>query len=403
MRLTRAGLLLAIGVLGASTFAAAQSTGGTIRGHVTDGGGLAVPGATVTVVSPNLQGERVTVTSSNGDYILTLLPPGTYKAIFQLSGFQRVEREAVLAPTQVLPIDITFSPEQVEETVNVVGTTANMLSRTAQVATSFPQTLISALPTNRDLSSSLLLAPAVHQTGPNGAYSIGGSFSFENQFMINGVSVVDNLRGQPYDLYVEDAIQETSVASSGISAEYGRFTGGVVNVVTKSGGNQFSGSLRDTLQNDKWRAYTPFDQAAIAKDAAHADTRVDSTIPTYEYTFGGPAYKDRLWFFTSGRAQSSESARTLVYTTHSLCVHRRVQAVRIQRHLFAEPQSPRAGGVHRQQRHAEERDAERQYVDGPEQPLRRGSAAEPVHDQLQRRGRGRISSSRPGCRPVTRR
>jgi len=344
MRLTRAGLLLAIVMLGAATFAAAQSTGGTIRGHVTDGGGLAVPGATVTVVSPNLQGERVTVTSSNGDYILTLLPPGTYKAIFQLSGFQRVERDAVLAPTQVLPIDITFSPEQVEETVNVVGTTANMLSRTAQVATSFPQTLISTLPTNRDLSSSLLLAPAVHQTGPNGAYSIAGSFSFENQFMINGVSVGDNLRGQPYDLYVEDAIQETSVASSGISAEYGRFTGGVVNVVTKSGGNQFSGSLRDTLQNDKWRAYTPFDQAAIAKDAAHADTRVDSTIPTYEYTFGGPAYKDRLWFFTSGRVQSSESARTLVVTnipyvftdqskrfefngTYSLNPNHRVQAV----------------------------------------------------------------------------
>ena len=67
MRLTRAGLLLAIVMLGAATFAAAQSTGGTIRGHVTDGGGLAVPGATVTVVSPNLQGERVTVTSSNGD------------------------------------------------------------------------------------------------------------------------------------------------------------------------------------------------------------------------------------------------------------------------------------------------------------------------------------------------
>ena len=72
--------------------------------------------------------------------------------------------------------------------------------------------------------------------------------------MINGVSVSDNLRGQPYDLYIEDAIQETTVATAGISAEYGRFSGGVVNVITKSGGNLFSGSFSDSLPNDKWRA-----------------------------------------------------------------------------------------------------------------------------------------------------
>ena len=76
----------------------------------------------------------------------------------------------------------------------------------------------------------------------------------ENLFLINGVTVSENLRGQPYDLYIEDAIQETTIATAGISAEYGRFGGGVVNVITKSGGNLFSGSFRDTLLNDDWRA-----------------------------------------------------------------------------------------------------------------------------------------------------
>ena len=68
----------------------------------------------------------------------------------------------------------------------------------------------------------------------------------------------------PYDLYIEDAIQETTVAIAGVSAEYGRFGGGVVNVITKSGGNQFAGSFRDTLNNDNWRTLTPFETGQLA-------------------------------------------------------------------------------------------------------------------------------------------
>jgi carboxypeptidase family protein/TonB-dependent receptor-like protein len=346
MRLTRLGLLLAAAFFVAHT-ANAQSTGGTIRGRLTDTSGMATPGATVSVTSANLQGARVTTTSQNGDYLLSLLPPGAYHVTFELAGFQSVQRDVYLAPTEVLPMDVSFNLAAIEETIQVVGTSASILSRTAQVTTSFPQPLIATLPTNRDLSSSLLLAPSVHQTGAGGGYSIAGSVSFENLFMINGVSVVDNLRGQPYDLYVEDAIQETSVATSGVSAEYGRFTGGVVNVVTKSGGNLFSGSLRDTLQNDKWRAYTPFETRSIALDPAHKETRVDHTVPTYEYTLGGPALRDRLWFFTSARMQTQETARTLVGTgipyvfsenakryelngTYSLKSNHRIQAVLIE-------------------------------------------------------------------------
>jgi hypothetical protein len=346
MRLSRAELLLTLALFGAARLAGAQSTAGTIRGHVSDAGGLSVPGATVTVTSPNLQMPRLAVSSENGDYIFTLLPPGPYRAQFELTGFQTVERDITLAPTQVLPLDVVFNPAKVEESIDVVGASANVLGRTAQVATSFQQTLISALPMNRDVSSTMLLAPGVHQTGPNGAYTIAGSVSFENHFMVNGVSVVENLRGQPYDMYVEDAIQETTVASAGVSAEYGRFTGGVVNIITKSGGNRFSGSFRDTLQNDKWRALTPFEDTQLKANPALKDTRVAKTVPAYEYTFGGPAMKDRLWFFTAGRAQEQQTARATVDTnipyiytidskrfefngTYSLSANHRVQGVYI--------------------------------------------------------------------------
>src|SRR6185436_13831288 len=158
------------------------------------------------------------------------------------SGFGRQQRAVNLAATQTLPINITMGPAELNETVNVVGRAADVLTQTAQVATNFKQDVIEMLPTNRTIDASILRAPAVHPSGPNGAYSIGGAMSFESLFMVNGVNVGENLRGQPFALYIEDAIQETTVSTSGISAEYGRFSGGVVNVITKSGTNLFSGS-----------------------------------------------------------------------------------------------------------------------------------------------------------------
>ena len=310
MRFIKAGLWFSAAMLVTTSIASAQSTTGTISGRVIDAQQLPVPGVTVNAESPNLQGIRTAVTSENGDYIITLLPSGAYKISFELSGFQRQERNVTLAPTQVLPVDAVMGPAAVSETVEVVGRSADILTQTAQVATNFKQDLIATLPTTRDINATLLLAPAIHPTGPSGNYSISGSMSFDNLFLVNGVTVNETLRGQAQNLYIEDAIQETTVASAGISAEYGRFSGGVVNVITKSGGNVFTGSFRDTLNNDDWRDLVPKRDG----DTFANDTKIDKVVPTYEYTFGGPVMKDRLWFFTAGRLQKQESNRQLVIT-----------------------------------------------------------------------------------------
>jgi carboxypeptidase family protein len=314
MRVKHVGLLVVLAIVLSAWIANAQSTTGTISGHVSDSQGLALPGVTVTVASPNLQGVRSTVTSEIGDYVISLLPPGNYTVSFDLSGFQKTEKQVILAPTQTLPVDASMGPAALTEQVTVVGTPAHVLTQTAQVATNLDQDLIATLPTNRDLNAAVLQAPAVHATGPNGAYSIAGSTSFESLFMVNGVAITENLRGTPYTLYIEDAVQETTVAVGGVSAEYGRFSGGVVNLITKSGGNIFSGSFRDSMNNDKWRTLTPFETSAIAADPAHKELRVDKTVPAYEYTFGGPVVKDRLWFFTAGRLQNQSQGRTLNFT-----------------------------------------------------------------------------------------
>ena len=101
----------------------------------------------------------------------------------------------------------------------VVGQAADVLTRTAQVATNFKQEVVATLPTNRDINATLLMAPAVHPTGPSGAYSIAGALSYESLFMVNGVTANENVRGQACNLYIEDAIEETVVATDGVSAE----------------------------------------------------------------------------------------------------------------------------------------------------------------------------------------
>ena len=180
------------------------------------------------------------------------------------------------------------------------------------------------------------MAPGVHPTGPAGAFSFGGSVSFENLFLLNGVSINENIRGQAFDTAIEDAIQETTVANGGVSAEFGRFSGGVVNIITKSGGNRFSGSFRESLNNDKWRTLTPFETERLATTP---EPRIDNVVPTYEYTLGGPIMRDRLWFFTSGRLRDESQGRTLDRHRRAVRVQGGAAALRGQGHVLAQPDS----------------------------------------------------------------
>jgi Carboxypeptidase regulatory-like domain/TonB-dependent Receptor Plug Domain len=287
----------------------AQVPTGTISGKVRDQQGLAIPGATITATSPNLQGERTVVSSESGDYVIPLLPPGDYTVTVERSGFQTVKRTMAVAGTQVVAMDLTLTLGGLNEEVTV-SSTAAPFTETATIATGYRQELMETLPSSRTLAAAVLLAPNVHATGPNntngadGSIAIAGAMSFDSLYMVNGVAVTENVRGQPFTLFIEDAIQETTVSTGGISAEYGRFGGGLVNAITKSGGNSFSGSYRQSFNNDNWRTVSPFP----------GETKLDKVVPTYEYTLGGPILRNNLWFFTAGRFQKQEQARQTVAT-----------------------------------------------------------------------------------------
>ncbi len=292
--------VLLIGFAAAPLFA--QMPTGTISGHASDGK-LPLPGVTVTVTSPNLQGARTTVTNENGDYTLPFLPPGDYRARFELQGFQTIDTTVKVNAAQTQRVNATMPQAKVAEEVTVTGS-YETISNSGTASTTYDKSLIEKLPVARTLNSAVLLtAGAVTNPGANNNIQIAGAPSYENLFMINGVAVMDNVRGTPTPLYIEDAVQETTTAVSDVSAEYGRFTGGVVNMLTKSGGNEFHGSLRDTMTNDKWTAKTP-------KTTAQ---RLDKINNQYEGTLGGYFWKDHLWFFGAWRqVHTKASAQTYV-------------------------------------------------------------------------------------------
>jgi hypothetical protein len=277
----------------------AQNPTGTLTGHVTDGK-TALPGVTVIISSPNMQGTRTAVTTVAGDYILTFLPPGEYKVRFELQGFQTLETSIKVSAAQTSKLDAEMPAAKVAEEVTVTGS-YETIAATQQASTTYEAALVGKLPLARDMLTYIFMSPAVTENGPGGAPVMGGGNSFDNLFMINGVTVNENVRGSLTNLFIEDAIQESTTTISGVSAEYGRFAGGLVNTLTKSGGNQFSGSFRDTVRNNYWTEPTPLTTPA---------NRADKRLETYEATLGGFMWKDHIWFFGAWRKATTSAAAT---------------------------------------------------------------------------------------------
>jgi outer membrane receptor protein involved in Fe transport len=306
MRITTRSLALFALCFLVGTAAFAQGTTGNLVGTVAAGDGSVLPGVTVTISSPSLQATRTVVTGDTGGYSFAALPPGDYTVSFELAGMQTVTKKLRVNLAQTSRGDVDLKPAAVSEAITVTASAPAALE-TTEISANFSGDTIAELPTlNRTIATAALLAPGVNDAGPNKQIVISGAQSFDNLFLVNGVVVNENLRGQPHDLFIEDAVQETTVLSGGaISAEYGHFTGGVVSTLTKSGGNEFMGSLRDSLRNDTWKAKTDFPGEA---------NHIDDISSTYEGTFGGRILRDRLWFFGAGRKEKTTESRETVET-----------------------------------------------------------------------------------------
>jgi outer membrane receptor protein involved in Fe transport len=301
------GCVLALSAMLGGHAAAQGMQTGNLSGTIVSSDGLTLPGATVTVTSPALIGTRSAVTDVNGNYIIRGLPPGRYDIVIEFPGLAPVNETVTVPLGDTARLDATLAMGALAETVTVTAETASVLA-TTQTGENYRHEDIDRLATPRTLSGIATLAPGLTDNAPNaGQVTIGGAFAYDNVFLIDGVDVNDNLFGTANNLFIEDAIEETQVITSGISAEYGRFMGGVVNAITRSGGNDFRGSYRLNLANPAWTRQTPFERERDID-------RPSNLSQFHEWTIGGPVVRDRLWFFNAGRFEDSELQRTFPET-----------------------------------------------------------------------------------------
>ena len=290
---------------------------GTLIGSVKSSDGIALSEAAVVISSPALQGQRTAETDVNGNYVVATLPPGTYTVRIAKSGLSPVELTARVPLGGTATADAILSVAAVAETLLVEGVTPPAVTA-IQTSANITAAEVNVLPMGRTpfLIAELMPGLTTNTPSPN-QLTISGGFAYDNVFLIDGVDVNDNLLGTVNDLYIEDAIGEVQVLTSGIPAEYGRFSGGVVNIITKSGSNRFDGSYRTTFSRPSWTSETPFERSNNIErgQPTAANPFLRNKLSHFsELTAGGPVVRDRVWFFGAGRFENSSTSGTMPAT-----------------------------------------------------------------------------------------
>src|SRR5437667_10045089 len=252
----------ALGALLVTTPAMAQAPTGTILGGVKDAQGGVIPGATVTATNLGTQYSRSAVTDGAGEYALRLLPVGNYKVEVTIPGFKNFSQTGiVLEVGRNARVDATIELGTVSETVAVVGDSPLVDTASASLARTVGQNEVLNLPlVNRDLYQLLSITGGVTSNtssnslgGPEQVTMINGSGAAQMgtvNFQLDGGNNTAGLRGTGNPAPNPAAVQEFRVLTNGYAAEYGRYSAGVVDIVTKSGTNQFHGAAFDFIRNE---------------------------------------------------------------------------------------------------------------------------------------------------------
>jgi hypothetical protein len=296
-RIVRAALVaqaaIALAALVLAPGVARAAVTGSISGVVTDGAtGKKLAGVTVTVTSPALQGEQTEFTDADGHWIITELPPGEYLVRFYFANLN-IERPGVFVqPDKTLAVNVVVPTQKAEvKTVRIVETAPNVDVGNTQVQTAITNELVRNTPVaGRTYQSVLTMAPGSATDAVGNSFN--GATGPENNFLIDGVNTTDPAFGLIGTQLSLEFIGETEIITGGYNAEYGRATGGVVNVITKSGSNNFHGDI--------WFNVTPFQlQANLVGRLGEAITTRAHTKYAFDVGFdlGGPIVKDKVWFY----------------------------------------------------------------------------------------------------------
>src|SRR5579859_2861151 len=293
---------------GASTFA--QTFRGTILGSVTDSSGAAVPGATVTIKNVDTGLVRTVTSSDDGSYAAPELPIGTYSVSVEKAGFKLgVVTGIKVEVSSERRADVALQIGQSAQSVEVLGEELPMVESTSNTLGGIVESkIVTSLPVNgRDYQKLIFLVPGVtgspdqitDSPGSFGIFSVNGARGRANNFLLDGTDMNDGYRndpaineagvfGTPATILPVAAIAELHVASN-FEAEYGRSAGAVVNIVTKSGTNQYHGTASEFFRNNALDARNFFNNTSLPQNPFHNNQ--------FGGSLGGPIIKDKTFFF----------------------------------------------------------------------------------------------------------
>ena len=278
---------------------------GSILGYVRDSSGAVLPNATLTVTQTSTGYTRTATTDGSGQYSILALPPGSYRLTASMAGFENGVIDNInLSVNDALKFDFALKVGNVNQSVSVDASTVQVDTASTSMGTTINSSQILAMPLNgRSYLDLLSLQPGVAPTNTNGGYndrapasglytssgnvSTDGMPEFANAFLVNGADVNETKNMGAGLIPDADSVQEFRLITNSFSAEYGKFTGSVMNTVTKSGTNSFHGTLFEFYRNQKLDAINYFDS-----------TKAELKRHQYGGVLGGPIWKDRLFTFT---------------------------------------------------------------------------------------------------------
>jgi hypothetical protein len=284
--------LAAVALLG--VFAVAQTPTGTVQGSVTDSTGAAIQGASITIVRTATNETRVVSSDSAGRFTIPFVQPGSYTVTVAASGFRSAKQENIVVEVAgTRPVDFKLDVGTVSQSVQVSATTENLDVSSSSLGQTIQSETLLELPDNgRNPFDFAQLVPGVNNTGNASTPHIGGSRNGNNEQQIDGMSNIlpENNVGNNSSAYtpIMDSVQEVNVQTSVLPAEYGRFSGGTISLITKGGGNEFHGTLFEFAENQAFFA-KPFGSGTAPKP------------DMYRYqsggTIGGPIVHNKAFFF----------------------------------------------------------------------------------------------------------
>jgi hypothetical protein len=287
--------ILAISLLLAPVAFSQSRDSGAIRGVVKDDQNVPLPGVNVTLTSPNLMGTRASVTDPDGEFRFPALPPGDYKLMLELAGFGTVVREKLrVTTTATMTLEVQMKAAAVSEEITVTAESPTVDVKSTETASvTLSNEILRNIPYNQFTSDIVNLAPGVTSD-----VAYGASQSTGIAYTMDGVNVADPDAGSAWVFSDHNIIEEAKIMGVGLPAEYGNFTGVIFNLVTKSGGNNYSGHFEFNFQG--YQADSVFWQAM--NNGAYVDEWTELTSPSSKLFdinghVGGPIIKDKLWFY----------------------------------------------------------------------------------------------------------